>query len=112
LEANYSRLFSGRRLGKSALLKFIELTEDGKPLPSGCTLRVLYIPIAGAETEWDIVHRITAEVRARLGIEPPPQVPGADPGDTLVALMDRFLEERPQLSLLVILDEADVFVEA
>ena len=36
----YSRLFSGRKLGKSALLKFIEDAYDGFRLPSGNTLRL------------------------------------------------------------------------
>ncbi len=47
------RLFSGRKLGKSALLKFVQGTEDGKTLPSGNTLRVVYVSAAGKHSEHD-----------------------------------------------------------
>ena len=47
----YTRLFSGRKLGKTALLKFIEQTWDNQELPSHLKLRVLYVPIVGVHTE-------------------------------------------------------------
>ncbi len=106
----YSRLFSGRKLGKSALLKFIQETADYRLLPSGCTLRVLYVPIVGADSESDVVDRILTEMRQRLNFTAPEQG-SADPSDHLYRVMNRFIETRKSESLLIVLDEADRFVE-
>lgn len=106
----FSRVFSGRKLGKSALLKYIELTRDGKPLPSGNTLRVLDISVAGGDSEASLVASIRGALDQRLGFRPlKPNI--EDPGETLTAWMEEFRTTRPKESLLVILDEADAFVE-
>jgi hypothetical protein len=107
----FSRLFSGRKLGKTALLKFIETTYDGQPLPSGKTLRVLYVPIVGAENDHDVVDRVLAEMTTRLGYKPA-LGPITEPVKRLNVAMQRWLEMKKDESLLVVLDEADVFVEA
>jgi hypothetical protein len=108
---DYSRLFSGRKLGKSALLKFIQETRDGQKLPSGNTLRVLLVPAVGPDAR-ELVHKIKSQLQERLGYSVPGIDVQADPGDALVALASAFVKDRPGDSLLVILDEADVFVEA
>lgn len=104
----YSRIFSGRRLGKSALLKYLELSRDQEILPSGNRLRVLYIMIAGADSEHGLVGRIFDQMQLRLNFAAP--TGGLPPGDALAAHLARFLAEHPKDSLLIILDEADQFV--
>jgi hypothetical protein len=108
---DYSRLFSGRKLGKSALLKFIQETRDGQKLPSGNTLRVLLVPAVGPDAR-ELVHKIKSQLQERLNYSVPGIDVQADPGDALVALANAFVKDRTEDSLLVILDEADVFVEA
>src|SRR5262249_53598577 len=107
--AQYSRLFSGRKL---ALLRFVEGTYEGKQLPSGCKLHVLYVPAVGADAESDVVDRILTALRDRAGFQEPLSDAYVRPGDRLVNTLRRFTEERPAESLLVVLDEADRFVEA
>jgi hypothetical protein len=106
----YTRLFSGRKLGKTALLKFIEQTYDGQELSSHLKLRVLYLPIAGVHTEADLVGRIVGEVRRRFDFATPP--PASCTGEALVQFLLRFLDARPKESILFFLDEADEFVLA
>lgn len=111
----YTRLFSGRKLGKSALLSVIEKRDDKIPLPSGCRLRVLYVPIAGVDSEHAIVTEIRRKMLDHLGYFPgeiDPRMLAERPGEALVEAMQIFVRERPTESLLVILDEADVFVES
>lgn len=116
--AEYSRLFSGRKLGKTALLKFIEQTYDGQPLASGNTLRVLYVNGIGANTESEVVARILAAMSSRLTFLPecdPSSLsddPSLIPSKTLMAAVTQFIGERPTESLLIMLDEADLFVES
>ena len=105
----YSRLFSGRKLGKSALLKFIEETYDGFRLPSGNTLRVLRIPIVGIQSDAMVINKVLSELRNRLAFQS-----AAGPehsAEPFLAALDEYLTVHPTDSLLVILDEADVFVE-
>src|SRR5262249_32948892 len=107
----YTRLFSGRKLGKTALLKFLEQTWDGRELSGGQRLRVLYVPIVGVREESDLVQHLLAAVTGRFSLAPwtPPQ------GYTTEALVDfllGFVDERPEESLLFVLDEADEFVLA
>jgi hypothetical protein len=105
----YSLVFSGRKLGKSALLRYVELFYEGNELPSGNTLRVLSIVAAGGDREDWIVGQIVAGLR-RLGFESTVD-PALPDGDRLTALITEFLDARPRESLLVIVDEADQFVE-
>ncbi len=108
--ANYSRLFSGRKLGKSALLRFTERTEGGTTLPSGNVLRVVYVPAVGIESEAAMADAILASLESALTtrFEPSDQV---DPAEKVGALLRGYLEQHKTESLLVVLDEADVFVE-
>lgn len=108
----YSRLFSGRKLGKSALLRYVHDTRDGLKLPSGNTLRVLFVPAVGAESDLDIVGRFYEGLGERFGFKVPGLVLDGNPGDALVQIAKRFIEAHPKESLLVVFDEADKFVEA
>jgi hypothetical protein len=107
LNTSTSRLFSGRKLGKSALLKFLEQARDKSPLPSGCTLHVLYVPIAGA-SEAEVVERILKAMQERLGVH---TTNGADPVTALKSNIERWASSHRNDSILVVLDEADVFFE-
>jgi hypothetical protein len=108
----YTRLFSGRKLGKTALLKFIEQTLDGQELPSHLKLRVLYVPIVGVQTEADLVSRVIEHLRRRLHFEPNGAADGGHDADTLVRVLNAFIDKHPHDSLLFVLDEADEFVLA
>ena len=111
--ARYSRLFSGRKLGKSALLKYVEAAYNGRPLPSGNTLRVLYVSAVGVDSETGLVDRITESLRAAL-VPTNPAAPvrtSADPGEKLTKSLKNYLKQRERESLLIVLDEADVFIE-
>jgi hypothetical protein len=108
--ANYSRLFSGRKLGKSALLRFIERTEGGMALPSGNVLRVVYVPAVGVESEAAMVDAILTSLEGELGTRFDRRI-DTDPSDKLGGLLKGYLDGHKKESLLVVLDEADVFVE-
>jgi hypothetical protein len=108
--ANYSRLFSGRKLGKSALLRFIERTEDGAQLPSGNLLRVIYVPAVGIESESAMVDAIATSLESALAMKFA-RHPEATPADRLDAVLREYLGRNTRGSLLVVLDEADVFFE-
>ncbi len=107
---NRSRIFSGRKLGKSALLKHIEQSWRSRKLPSGQILRVLYLNCAGADTEPTLADRIIEAVRDQLFFEPPVDNTGT-PGKRLAGALAAWTKKEPGDSLLVILDEADAFVE-
>lgn len=107
--ARYSRLFSGRKLGKSALLRYVTEASN-RTLPSGNKLHVLFIPIVGAQSEQYVVESIFEKLREQLSfkIELRADEP---PKEALVRELKKFLRENPENSLLIVLDEADVFVE-
>ena len=105
--SRFSRLFSGRKLGKSALLRYVEEAVD-KQLPSGNHLHVVYVPVVGIDSEDGFVQRVLEHVRDRFGIPLPPPT---EPGDRLVEALRDLLKARPNDSVLFVLDEADVFVE-
>ena len=108
---SYTRVFSGRKLGKSALLKYVASTFDGYPLPSGNTLNVFFITIAGGESERWVVDCIVDEMASRFSLAEKPGLKEQPPAERFSAYMKRFLLEKPQHSVLLILDEADAFVE-
>ncbi len=110
LGPEYSRVFSGRKLGKSALLKWVEESYHGKKLPSDNKLHVVYLVVGGASNEAAIVEKIKGEVCRRTRFEPPAS-DAESPGDDLSSFVHAFIEQRPDESLLVFLDEADSFVE-
>lgn len=108
---SYTRVFSGRKLGKSALLKYVANTFDGYLLPSGNTLNVFFITIAGGESERWVVDCIVDEMANRFGLPEKPGLNDQLPAARFSEYMKRFLQEKPEHSVLLILDEADAFVE-
>lgn len=108
--AQFSRLFSGRKLGKSALLKHIRDTQRNVRLPSGNKLTVLYVPVVGLDSESLVVERIANCFASEL--DHSPAAPSGDPLERLKDLVTSYLKRKRTESLLVFLDEADMFVEA
>ena len=108
---SFTRVFSGRKLGKSALLKYVANSFDGYSLPSGNTLNVFFITIAGGESERWVVDCIVDEMANRFGLPEKPGLRDRPPGERFSEYMKRFLQEKPGHSVLLILDEADAFVE-
>lgn len=111
LGGTYTRIFSGRKLGKSALLKFVANTYDGFQLASGNQLSVIFITIAGGESERWVVDCILKEMASRFSLQETADLQDPSPAERFSAYMQRFLSERPSHSVLLILDEADAFVE-
>lgn len=111
LSAEYTRLFSGRKLGKSALLKYVADRFDGRKLDSDNTLNVFFITIAGGDSEPWVVDAILAAMIERFGLQERPEARGLDAASRFMDYMNHFLSERPTHSVLFILDEADAFVE-
>ncbi len=111
LTAAYTRVFSGRKLGKSAMLKYVAATYDKAALPSGNNLNVLFITIAGGDTEAWICEQIISEMSHRFRVTEKSAGAGASAGDRLSDYITRFLAVNPKESLLIILDEADAFIE-
>lgn len=111
LSAEYTRLFSGRKLGKSALLKYVADRFDGGKLDSDNTLNVFFITIAGGDSEPWVVDAILAAMIERFRLYERPEARGLEAASRFMDYMNHFLRERPGQSVLLILDEADAFVE-
>lgn len=109
--SNYTRVFSGRKLGKSALLKYIATTYDQETLPSGNKLHIFFITIAGGESEAWLVRWIIDEMSARFGFLEESGAVELAPAERFSRYMQRFIADHPTISLLIILDEADAFIE-
>lgn len=108
----YSRIFSGRKLGKSALLRFVESRYDGHTLPSRNSLRVLYVSAVGVESEAVLVQKILSEMEKRLaGFSAPRRLAEPGPAALLATAIARYLRDHPSENLLFVLDEADTFIE-
>jgi len=108
---DYSRVFSGRKLGKSALLKQVEVVYDKTSLPSGSRLNVLFITIAGGDSENWIVENIIGEMGKRFQLDEPSNTTNVSPNERFSKFVAKFIESQKDDSLLIILDEADQFVE-
>ena len=108
--SSYSRIFSGRRLGKTALLRYVEHVNNDRVLPSGNRLQVLYLPIVGLESEDAVVDEVLRGIGERLEIdfEPSEGVPSV----RLELGIRQALAHQDTVSLLVFLDEADTFFES
>lgn len=111
-EATYSRIFSGRRLGKTALLRFVQGNPEFEQLPSRNRLEVVFVPIPGMESERKVVDAIIENVAKHLGRAQPAPPHGASPVEKLDAAIKEFVGDDGKLSLLILLDEADTFFEA
>jgi hypothetical protein len=111
-KAEITRVFSGRKLGKSAMLKHIEVKYDGAELPSGMKLNVLFISVPGIDSELTMVGRIIDELRRRFAVEEVVDNPSRRPADRFADYVREILNARPKDSILIILDEADTFIEA
>lgn len=109
--AHYSRVFSGRKLGKSALLKQVEIVYDHTKLPSNNRLNVLFVTIAGGDSEDWIVNQMTAEMNQRFELVEPVGFHDLSATERFSQLITTFAEQCQHDSLLIILDEADQFVE-
>lgn len=111
--SKYSRLFSGRKLGKSALLRFVEATYDNRKLPSGNTLRVVYVSAVGIDSDTGLVRRIAETVAKRLHWQDKAAATATadNAGDRLAGLLRNYIKQNERVSLLLVLDEADVFLE-
>ena len=107
----YSRIFSGRKLGKSAFLKFIAHTYNGTKVPSGNTLHVFFITIAGGESESWIVDCIISEMGSRFSLPIGDAKTNQSPAERFSNYMKRFIGTNSNENVLLILDEADAFVE-
>ncbi len=109
--ADITRVFSGRKLGKSAMLKYVSMEFEGDTLPSGNVLHVLFITIAGGESERWVSDQIIDEMRSRFGSEFHEGSMTDEPGAMFSENIAKFIEQRQRESLLIILDEADAFIE-
>lgn len=110
VSSDSSRVFSGRRLGKSALLKYVGDRYDGEQMPSQNCLRVIYLSIIGEDREDRVVDRILDGLH-RIYTERW-QLEGDTPALRFDKLIGSVLKCRPTDNLLIILDEADSFVAA
>ncbi|RME20966.1 MAG: hypothetical protein D6798_19215 [Deltaproteobacteria bacterium] len=114
MQATYGRIFSGRRLGKTALLRFVEGNPRFRKVPSGNELHIVFCSIAGQDTEEAVSRSIIQSIRRHLGdadaVADPAEL--EDPVSYLKTFIPKFLEERPNESWLVLLDEADSFFGA
>ncbi len=112
MTSRYTRLFSGRKLGKSAFLRHVAHSFDGEKTPSKNTLNVIFITIAGGESETWVVDCIIKEMNKRF--ELPMESDDArqlSPADRYTAYARRFGDYKPTDNVLLILDEADAFVD-
>ncbi|MCG5512326.1 ATP-binding protein [Ectothiorhodospira shaposhnikovii] len=109
---DFSRIFSGRKLGKSALLRYVSDTYDGHKLSSEITLGVVYLQILGLESESTILENIARAFSERYGINLDSHAAEQRPFEKLTALITKFSEKKPDQHVLFVLDEADEFVRA
>lgn len=109
--SNYSRVFSGRKLGKTALLRQVVHIYDGKSLPSELTLRVVYVSAVGVRHEHDLVDKLRIALQNQRGFRSEVPTEAMPPAAMLVQMLSRYLKEHPTDSLLFLLDESDVFME-
>ncbi len=105
-----TRLFSGRKLGKTALLQYIRQKWDCRELPNGRRLRVVYVSIVGVDKEDLFAKKVLNQLHRDFpGVALPQAL--ADPTGIIEALRI-LMESRPDEDLLIVLDEADDFVSA
>lgn len=115
-QPTFGRIFSGRRLGKTALLRFLQGNPDFRQLPSNNRFEVVFCPITGMTTEAEVARAVVDELQAHLGLGDAdlPSAPDRhhEPVGHLKALVRQLVDRRPSSSYLVLLDEADAFYGA
>ncbi|RAR56444.1 hypothetical protein C7401_11993 [Paraburkholderia unamae] len=111
LSSRYTRVFSGRKLGKSAFLKSVADKYDGGVLPSGNRLSVLFVSIAGGDSDSYICDRITKELSVRFNVGPLNFNGRKSVADRLIGLIEYIIQNNTKVNILLLLDEADAFVE-
>lgn len=111
LTSKYSRVFSGRKLGKSAFLKSVADKYNDRSLPSGNRLSVLFVSIAGGDSDSYICDRIIRELSARFAVSTAGTFINDTPADKLLRAVEYVIRQDPKVSILLLLDEADAFVE-
>ncbi|MCA9544743.1 MAG: hypothetical protein KC613_10150, partial [Myxococcales bacterium] len=112
-QGSYGRIFAGRKLGKTALLRNVAKRAGRRELPSGRELTAVHLNIGGIHDEGRVVVRIAQALEAALEVpllEGAERATEADPRQALEAVFRDALAARPKTSLLVLLDEADQFV--
>jgi hypothetical protein len=109
----FSRLFSGRKLGKSAFLRYVASRYDEeKSTATGKKLNVLFISIAGGSSAEYVVDTIISEMNRRFNLWFEAESNALNNSiDRFAAYMKRFADARRDQNVLIILDEADAFVE-
>lgn len=106
-QATFSRIFSGRRLGKTALLKYLQESSRYDELPSGNKLHVLFCSIAGDQHEDAVASKVLRGLANEFELEPPE----VEDTEAMKRMLEELVEARPEASLLILLDEADTFFE-
>ncbi len=110
-------IYGGRQLGKTALLKSVE-REFHRPerwqLARCIDLRVREIGHARRAAEiwpllWRELRQLDVVTRSQLPSEPNPENPKTI--DKLLAVVERWIGDHPESRLLLLLDEADAFLE-
>lgn len=108
----YTRVFSGRKLGKSALLRAVQHRFADRPLPlGGKRLKVLYVSLVGTSEERDVVDEILGAVRRDLGLDLP-AVSDETPRQRLSRCVLELGSLRPDEFFFFVCDESDQFVES
>jgi hypothetical protein len=107
-QATYGRIFSGRRLGKTALLRFVGGNESLRSLPSRNSLHVVFVSIAGMESEDAVAKAIEGAIVREFKVDPP-SGDSIVPRDRLERLFKQVLDGSPTASVLCLLDESDAF---
>jgi hypothetical protein len=106
----YTRVFSGRKLGKSALLRAVQHRFANKKLPDGKSLRVLYVSLVGVSEERDVVDEIVKSARSELHVDLT-DLTAEPPRQRLQRLVTELTRRRPAESFFFVCDESDQFVE-
>ena len=110
-----SRIFSGRRLGKTALLKHFEVGHGGRRLRDGRTLRVIRATLVGIDGEEQVVAKLgealtDGGVLTRAQLKASGSDASASPARRLATLVEAATAGETPVRLMIVMDEADEFV--
>lgn len=107
---NYTCLFAGRQLGKSALLSYLAHVVDGSIRPDTKEAQKVLLIRQGPADEMPMVLAIL-EAAEKKGLNPKKFPTDAMPSQVLRLFVQDFQEKHPEDHLLIAIDEADRFVE-